>query len=393
MNNNKTAYICGYYNFPRGSASANYVQYLALSLKAIGYKVVLITNINPEEIRSFRKKYADITVEGYSIKDKRIAHFLDFNFGMGSHVKKILKHYEIKENDLLISYSSDCFINRVILEMAKKYNAISIACVVELFESSDFENGKKSVRFWNYWLAHNVVISRYNLIFPISTFIEKFYKEKGCNVCRIPIMADPYEYQFVEKEESLKKKYVYPANGKIKDAFDGMLGGLQYLSDEELNRIELHICGVKKEQVIGLLPRNVLKYIGTSIVIHGWMKYDELIALYRRMDFLLLARETTQMTVANFPSKVPEVMSYGVIPVVSRVGDYTELYLKDGINSLIFDGSGSVECANAIKRSLELNEEDLKMLSKNAFQCAVDSFYYMNWTNIIEKAIQSSRIE
>lgn len=41
------------------------------------------------------------------------------------------------------------------------------------------------------------------------------------------------------------------------------------------------------------------------------------------MCFMLLARTTSFMTIANFSSKVPEVMSYGIVPIANKVGDYT----------------------------------------------------------------------
>lgn len=50
------------------------------------------------------------------------------------------------------------------------------------------------------------------------------------------------------------------------------------------------------------------------------MKYGELIGLYQEMHFLLLARGVSQMTLANFPSKVPETMCFGIVPIVSEVG-------------------------------------------------------------------------
>ena len=38
----------GYSNFPRGSAKANYIQYLSQALKEAEYDVYVITNINEE---------------------------------------------------------------------------------------------------------------------------------------------------------------------------------------------------------------------------------------------------------------------------------------------------------------------------------------------------------
>lgn len=392
MTTHNTAYICGYYNFPRGSASANYVQYLALALEDIGYNVVLITNINKDEVSYFRKQNMKMVLDGYEIAASGIKHFWDFNFGMGRYICSKLSNYDIQKNDLLISYSTDFSINKCLLNIAKMKDAIAIACVVELFESKDFTKGKRSIRFWNYWFTHYKIINQYNLIFPISTYIEDFYKNKGCNVCRLPIMTNPYEFPYCRKKKSGIRRFIYPAHGKIKDSVEVMFKSLSYMSEDELNQMELHICGLSRDSVENMLPEKLKKRIDGTIIVHNWMKYDDLISLYKNMDFLILVREISQMTLANFPSKVPEVMSYGVIPIVSRVGDYTSLYLNDGVDSLIFDGNGSKECAMALKRSLLLSDEQIDMLSQNSFDCAASVFYYKNWTTKIKEAINNCGI-
>ena len=89
------------------------------------------------------------------------------------------------------------------------------------------------------------------------------------------------------------------------------------------------------------------------------------------------------MTEANFPSKVPEIMCYGVIPVASRVGDYTRFYLKDGVDSIIMDGCSPEDIHAAISRCLALSPESLLDLSRNARLAAEKTFWYKNWTKKI----------
>lgn len=61
------------------------------------------------------------------------------------------------------------------------------------------------------------------------------------------------------------------------------------------------------------------EYLKSHTIIHDWLGHGELIALYQKMHFLVIARNVCQRTLANFPSKVPEVMSLGIVPVVSDV--------------------------------------------------------------------------
>ena len=125
------------------------------------------------------------------------------------------------------------------------------------------------------------------------------------------------------------------------------------------------------------------------LIVHKWMHYEELIELYQSMHFLVLAREENQMTLANFPSKVPEVMCYGVVPIVSRVGDYTKYYLEDNVNSLIFDGCTIDLCLEKIRKALSMTEGEIADLSLKARECAENKFDYRNWVGKIHYALEN----
>ena len=46
-------FICGAFNFPRGGAASNYVQYLGMALKECGYQVHIVSTKNKE----YREQY------------------------------------------------------------------------------------------------------------------------------------------------------------------------------------------------------------------------------------------------------------------------------------------------------------------------------------------------
>lgn len=184
-------------------------------------------------------------------------------------------------------------------------------------------------------------------------------------------------------------RFILPANGMMKDALPEMLHGLALLTKEELSRLEFHFTGVTENQIKSILNGFEYEKIKNSVILHDWMKYENLISLYQNMHFLLLARDTNQMTLSNFPSKVPEVMTYGVVPVVSRVGDYTKYYLKDGVNSVVFEGCDANSCAKAIRRAMSFSEEEYIEISSKARECVERQFDYHNWTKKIKQAIES----
>ena len=174
----------------------------------------------------------------------------------------------------------------------------------------------------------------------------------------------------------------------MKDAFESMIKGFSLLTDEELKKVNFHIKGVKKEKIIDCIGEKQWDRIKKRIFLHHWMKYDELVSLYEKMHFLILARDVNQMTQSNFPSKVPETMAYGIVPIVSRVGDYTKYYLKDEINSFIFDGCTAKDCCNAYKKAIETEFDRYNEMSRESRKCVEEKFDYRNWIDPLKNFIE-----
>lgn len=383
----RKVFICGYTNFPRGSAAANYVQYLAQAFIELGYFVVVVSNLNhsalskPDNVLSRYKD--DLALEAMDFPNGKIAHYLTFHFGMGRMCRKVLSKYSFSENDLLIAYSTDPFLNYELKKIAKEKKIKSAACIVEWFPATEFKNKYLDIDFWKFWINFHYIFLQHDFLFPISTYIENFYRKRGCKTLCLPIMSDPNEFEFKKKNFESKRKFIYPANRKIKDSVKIILDSFAQLTDAELERVELHICGIELDILNELLTPKLRGKIGEIVIVHKWMDYEELIELYKEMHFLVLSRGINQMTLANFPSKVPEVMSYGVIPVVARVGDYTKYYLKDNYDSFIFEQNRVQECTSAISKAIACNSLKLESISNNARLTCVSKFSYKVWSEKI----------
>ena len=298
--------------------------------------------------------------------------------------KKILKKYKLNDQDLIIAYSRDSSTLREILKIGKKTGVKTGICLVEWFEKKDFDKGAGNLSYWNSQYAFYCLNKKFDFIFPISTFIEEYYKKRKCNTFRIPCLADTYEFDFKEKCIEKKKIFIFPGNGKMKDALFEMLQSISMLRNEEIEKLEFHICGISKYAKQVVKEMKLEQYLGSAIVIHDWMRYDELVSLYQKTHFLLLARNISRMTLANFPSKIPETLSYGIIPICSRVGDYTDLYLKDGENSLIIEGCDVTSVVGGIRRALRMTSKEVIQLSNQCRKTAVEQFDYRQWIEPVQ---------
>lgn len=360
--------------YPRGGASANYIQYLAMATKEAGYVPIIIARINSEFADEFCDgAYQGIKVFGLVLSNNKVIRHVQMQNGISKQKQEYLFQEKVSDNDIVYLSGANQAVFNCCLRLRKKLH-FKLACgVLELFEFKDFQGRSKRRNYKKYWNACSSLAPKFDMVFPISTFIQNFYSEKGVSTFIIPPLT---ENRVPSPKSELPYKFVLPANGKMKDNLESMIRAFVELTKEELEGVELHLCGVKEEKIRGILSNAEWERLSPIITIHKWMKYDELEKLYEEMHYLLLARDVCQMNVANFPSKVPETMAYGIVPIASRVGDYTTFYLKDKKNSFILEGSEIFQIMRAIRNAISLSKAEYERMSEAARMCVAESFDY-----------------
>lgn len=374
--------ICGWFFYPRGGAISNYVQYLGKALQRENYEVEIWSSLNYEYPLVDGGMYDDFLV--YDIQPHHrfslLRRLMDGKM-YHAYFRHRLRQFHLNENDVVIISPSFKGLD-VLMQEKRQIGFKTVGIPLEWFGREQYDNEiaayKGELRF-----RRN---REHDLLFPISYHIREQFPDTPCLV--LPCMTDT-EVVSVQAKKIEKYSFIFPANGMMKDALQEMLFGLGSLTEEELNGIEFHLLGITQEKLDGILNDTMRKKLSCVLIRHDWMKYNELANLYNKMHFLFLAREINQMTRSNFPSKVPEAMTYGVVPVVSRVGDYTKYYLKDGENSLIFDGCNALVCAKAIRRALALSYAEYEDLSRGARNSAEELFDYRQWSKRIYDYIEN----
>ena len=366
-------FICGAFNFPRGGAASNYVQYLGMALKECGYQVHIVSTKNKEYRETI---YKGLIIDEVAYRTDKIGHYLDFKFGARRGILNCLIQSKIGKEDIVFVYSHNYWLHKTIQAFCKKRGIKNGAVVVEYFSQKQF---KSKLDYLQYDKLTRAILPQYDFLFPISTYIKEKLSGGRAKQLVLPIMADPYEYKYEEKIVIGTRKFIFPAKGKMKDALENMVLAIgEILCNPEAD-VEFHFCGVKETEIRRILKITDAEAIDKRIILHGWLEYDELVKLYQQMHFLLLARDTNEMNKANFPSKVPELLCYGVIPIASKVGDYTKFYLENEINSFIISGCEVEIIAQAIENAIRLDDRKLKEMSDCARVIACEKFSYTTW--------------
>lgn len=382
----KRVFILGAPGFPRGSAGANYDQYLALALLEAGWKVVIL---GKGSNRSEDLVDGCYIYKGIEYKNEKPTKLEKYGLVKNFYIK-MYHEYDMNKSDYFILHDIGW---RAQKWLSKKVGLEHMSYIhYEDLLPIQYRHHLANPRYWGMVLKWNFKLNKVPKAFPISQKLLSVEKKHGCkSMLLLPIMADPEEFGEAVRERKpdiIKLIYSGAKANTHEDDLVVLFNALQMLSKEEREKFELHITGMSKEKLIGKISNEQL-LSGIPVIVHGWMEYRELIDLYRNIDFLVLPRFCNAVTEANFPSKIPESLSFGIVPICSKVGDYTRCYLQDGYDSILF-GTGDVEgCAEAIRTAIHMDESAYFKMRNNARKTAVEKFGYKVWAEKISEFMRN----
>lgn len=385
----KKAYICAHVNFPRNDAGANYVYGLAKCLQAIDYKVTVIARGENRredwDDAEHAYLYGEIDYENIQEKAKnkispisRVANY----FSESGQVIELLERHTVTKDDYIFTYTDNYFYMRAIYRFARQKNVSLCTCVVEHHQAFQYKGKWGNPVFWLERLGFRCGIPISKKVIVISRYLQQYFTRLNCSTFVLPpLVGNCGNIKPESKSESKIYHIIYPGRPLGKDDIDVMVRSIVKVYDKSNGKIRFHITGCNREKIVRMCNLSVAEYklLEGAVKFYPWMEYDELIKLYQKMDFFLLARKENKVTLANFPSKLPELMSYGIIPVVSKVGDYANLYIRDGESGIVFEKCTVEECTGAIERAISLSEEKKEFLLKNIHALVNDKFDYHIW--------------
>lgn len=390
-------FICFDFKYPYQNANSNYIRSFAQAVaENDNFDVIVIGAEQAEKTNTsvILETFGKTKFVNFRIPISKIPFRLVNHLTFGSYLCQQLKAFAPTQEDYIILYNDYPDTSRQVLNKYRKLNEIGhiSSIVVEWFQPYQYKLARMNPDYilWNYnftrWLP------KFKKIISISTYVSEHFKRLGCDCLTVPCLSDISAQKAVIVEKSLTEKYHFTYVGAFvkKDAIPQMVQGLTLLDETELSRMCFHFTAITEKNVkedCGISEKEWDK-IRNSLVFHGWMEYKDLLKFYQTMDFLVLAREKNVMTLSNFPSKVPEMMGYGIIPVCSDVGDYTALYLEDGKDSIVFQGCSKEKCAEAIRRALELSPERLVAMKHAARKKVEDKLDFHNWSEVLRNFLK-----
>ena len=162
--------------YPRGGATANYIQYLAMASKLAGYVPIVVAQINQEFQKELSSgEYLGIRTIDLSLSNKKIVRHFQLKTGRAQQKKRLLLREKISNNDIVYLSGANKETYTMCLTLQRKWNFKLVCGILELFEFKDYEGRFRWLNYKKYWYTCDTLATRCDMIFPISTFIQNFY--------------------------------------------------------------------------------------------------------------------------------------------------------------------------------------------------------------------------
>jgi glycosyltransferase involved in cell wall biosynthesis len=294
-----------------------------------------------------------------------------------------LDSQKIKPSWVIVYGGGAQYIYRL-LPWCRKNHIPLIADVVEWYHPKQLYGGFFGPFYISSEIALRYLIPRCNGIIAISSYLEKYYFNRGCEVIRIPPTLDVNRVMLVssknERDTGEKLKLVYAGTPGKKDLLNNLIQAV-YKIDQSGESINLKVIGPTLEQVLSLTD---MEKIPDCVDVVGRVPQQEVFRIIQQADFSVLLREKEVFTQAGFPTKFVESLANGV-PVIANLTSDLERYLIDGKNGLVCENYSSEALTNTLKRALLLTDTQKRDMRQLARQEAEHSFNSCQFAHLLSQ--------
>lgn len=369
----------GPFKFPDHSATTRRILGIGLSLNQIGYQVL----IGSGQFKSMSNIY----------QDANPLQFITYSLNElppneASRLNKLIRSFTMGRNTLhwltllspppsvVFMFGGYLPYSRLILPWCKQNGIPLVIDVVEWFQPSHLPGGwggpfhlniEIALRYYYVW-AGNII--------AISSYLDDFYKGKGCHTLRVPptldVLGTPARLSSLGKPLTL----TYAGFPGKKDLLVNVIEAVLRL-DPNGKRIRLIIAGPNPDSILHLHPlrkRNLSK-LPDCIEAYGLIPHDRVLELIMHSDYVPLLRPPLRYAQAGFPTKVPESLAMGT-PVICNLTSDLGNYIHDGCEGIISRDYSAEACAEALECALTLTPENRVEMRKAARAQAERSFDY-----------------
>lgn len=386
----RRALICGEVQMPDGNAQSTRLLNLGRILNGMGYAVTMLgtsfTGDAPCEGKSGEILYKNICVgkDAGRVKRRRKRVLL---------LKEYLESIE-RFDVIIISASYEDSFFRIIRSYAQKNKSLLVASVCEWYALHQYAGIVGKLYILKHRIATEIINVNIGHIIAISNFFVDYYTRRNCQCLLVPTVIDVNEYPVIRNSTNKKITIVYAGNPGKKDDLTSVIKGILKLPKYDQNRIKFDIYGVNNgflNKKLGIDNEQISELEG-CVEAHGRVPFDQVSNIISNADFTVLLRPNERYANAGYPTKVGESMAAGV-PVIANITSDLGRDIIDGKTGIVVAGDTPDAFAEALKRVISLDKEQLTQMRWNCREHAEKTFDYRCYIEPMREFIESCRCD
>lgn len=387
----KIIYV-GNFSFPLGNAAGKRVYANGKILEKLGYETIFIGTDNDTIIKT---KLSE-TKNEYD-------NFDYYNFPYPKTSLSWIKYYKIfkffksfieeeigiKNVEMIIYYGSPS-LSLFIKKLINYSNTNDIKVVSDCVDWLTVKTNNPLFDFIKW--ADNTYQKAYlnkkvDGVITISKYLENYYKKNNLITVVIPPLS-PVVYKDFKVNDYDFKHIIYAGipfrKGEVikdldtlKDRIDKTII-LLYEAKKRGANFKLSIFGFTKTEYLKSIPsqNDFVEGLEESIIFYGEKPNKEVTEKISKADFTILYRDVNRDTMAGFPTKVSESISYGTPVITTKTGDLDH-YIIEGSHGYFLDLINNEQAINKLTQILLKEKKDILTMKKECINS--DDFAFMNY--------------
>ena len=362
---------------PDRNAAAQRVRNNASVLRELGYRVVLVgvSRSRPYDGKVYPANSGKSDVEAWEIgyPQSKIEWFDAIRADWP--VRQLIANGAIDMNDIsaIICYNHPAIAQAKLAQLARGCGALALADCTEWYATRSWTSVANIVKNLDVAARMHWINRRMDGIITTSPYISRYYGTKGMPIVEIPTLI---EDKSGSASSSLPETGALPlfavasgfAEGSsahdVHDRIDWILELLGKVVDD-VPPFVLRIAGVNRERYLSVFPDHagLIARLGDRIDFLGRIQRTRLLEKLEEAAFAFVLRHESQVTLAGFPSKYSEAVSFGTPVIINRIPS-VEPYHVEARTGFLIDAVNQSNALIALRRILNQDRHDIMAMKR-----------------------------
>jgi glycosyltransferase involved in cell wall biosynthesis len=321
-------------NFPRGSASANYLNLFCRGVALSGsYIEVYIlkgyflggrkTDDSRVNVTDYGVKYTFLSFVNRS--SKKLIKIISDIYSFFSLTWLLFSFLNKRKSIIVFAYNNELYHSFLITCFCKLARIKIITFVPEYYDISEFSGGlAKKMRWYGFLLNFNYFNRLSYKLIVFSHYIKAKYIEKNYPENRILVQPNLTDFDFWKSNDN-ENVYTLGYCGTLykKDGIEDLLYAISLLRKRKVEVTAIIVGDVVNEKSIIPSLSNFCKNHGidNAVTFTGLVTHEEVKKILNKCMILAITRPDIVQTVAGFPTKIGEYFACNKIVMSTKIGD------------------------------------------------------------------------